>query len=248
MKQRTYFVAGATGKQGGAVARQLLARGHRVRIYTRSPGGAQARLLQRLGADVHAGGFENAGPLERALRGCDGAFGMSAFAEAGVAAEVRQGRCLVDAARRARVPHLVFSSMAGADRPTGIAHLDSKFQIERHLAHAGVPYTIVAPVFLMENWLTILPAAVERGALRYPLPPGRRLQMVAVDDLAAFVGMVLERTTEFETRRVEIAGEGLTMQEIAGVLGAALGRELPYQPVPLEVVWARNEELGRLCA
>jgi uncharacterized protein YbjT (DUF2867 family) len=248
MKQRTYFVAGATGKQGGALARQLLARGHRVRAYTRNPGGTAARLLQRLGAELHAGGFDDAVPLERALRGCDGAYAMSVFTEGGVEAEVRQGRCLVDAARRAGVPHLVHSSMAGADRVTGVAHIDSKFHIERHLAHAGVPYTILAPVFFMENWLTILPGAVARGKLTYPLPARRTLQMVAVDDVAAFARLVLERTAEFENRRVEIAGEVLTMEQIAGVLGTAVGRPLPYRPIPLEMVWARNEDLGRLCA
>jgi uncharacterized protein YbjT (DUF2867 family) len=248
MRPRTYFVAGATGKQGGALARQLLARGQRVRAYTRSPGGPAARSLQRLGAELHAGGFEDAVPLERALRGCDGAFAISAFAEVGAEAEVRQARCLIDSARRAGVPHLVYSSMAGADRVTGVAHIDSKFHIERYLSHAGIPYTIVAPVFFMENWLTILPAAVARGKLRYPLPAERTLQMVAVDDAAAFARVALERPTEFEHRRVEIAGEILSMEQIAGVLGAAVQRALPYQPVPLEVVWARDEELGRLCA
>lgn len=248
MRQRTYFVAGATGKQGGALTRQLLSRGHRVRVYTRRPGGREARLLQGLGAELHAGGFDEAGPLERAMRGCDGAFGMSAFAEAGVEAEVRRGRCVVDAARWSRVPHLVLSSIAGADRPTGIAHLDSKFQIERHLAHAGVPYTILAPVFFMENWLSILPGAVARGAISYPLPAHRTLQMVAVDDVASFARMALERPTEFENRRVEVAGEALEMEQIAAVLGAVLRRELRYRAVPLEAVWTRNEELGRLCA
>jgi uncharacterized protein YbjT (DUF2867 family) len=248
MRQRTYFVAGATGKQGGAVARQLLARGHRVRVYTRNPGGAEARLLQRLGAELCPGGFDDAVPLERALRGCDGAFGMSAFTEAGVEAEVRRGRCLVDAVRRTGVPHLVYSSMAGADRTTGVAHIDSKFQLERHLAHAGVPYTILAPVFFMENWLSILPGAVARGTLSYPLPAHRTLQMVAVDDVAAFARMALERSAELENRRVEIAGEALTMERIARVLGDAVRRPLRYDAVPLEAVWARNEELGRLCA
>src|SRR5512147_2811574 len=156
MRQQTYFVAGATGRQGGALARQLLAHGQRVRVYTRNPGGAEARLLQRLGADLHSGGFADAGPLERAMRGCDGAFAMATFTEAGVEAEVKGGRALVDAARRAGVPHLVYSSMAGADKLTGVPHLDSKVRVESYLGHAGVPYTILAPVFFMENWLTIL--------------------------------------------------------------------------------------------
>jgi uncharacterized protein YbjT (DUF2867 family) len=248
MRQRTFFVAGATGKQGGALARQLLAAGHSVRAYTRKPGGDAARALQRLGADLVAGGFDEAGPLERGMRGCDGAFGMTAFAEAGIDAEVRRGRALVDAAKWSRVPHLVLASIAGAERPTGVAHMDSKFQIERYLAHAGVPYTIVAPVFFMENWLAVLPAAAARGELRYPLPSERTLQLVAVEDVAQFARMALERPIEFESRRVEIAGETLTMERIAAVLGAAAQCPLRYRAIPLETVWARNADLGRLCS
>jgi len=248
MKQRTYFIAGATGRQGGALARQLLARGQRVRAYTRSPGGPAARQLQRLGAEICPGGIEEPVPLERAMRGCDGGFAMATFAEGGVEAEVRCGRALVDAARRARVPHLVYSSMAGADRQTGVPHIDSKGEVERYLARAGVPYTIVAPVFFMENWLAIVPGAVARGALGYPLPPERVLQMVAVEDVAAFARTVLERPAEFEHRRLEIAGEALPMTGVARALGAALRCRLEYAPIPLEAVWARSEQLGRLCA
>jgi uncharacterized protein YbjT (DUF2867 family) len=217
-------------------------------VFTRNPGGYEARLLQRLGADLHSGGFDDAGPLQRAMRGCDGAYAMATFTEAGVEAEVRHGRALVDAARGAGVPHLVYGSMASADRATGVPHMDSKGQVERYLAHAGVPYTIVAPVFFMENWLTILPAAVARGRIAYPLPAGRVLQMVAVDDVAAFARMALERPVEFEHRRVEIAGEALPMEVIARTLSAAVRRELPYQPLSLEAVRARSESLGRLCA
>ncbi|HVO19045.1 MAG TPA: NmrA/HSCARG family protein [Anaeromyxobacter sp.] len=248
MRQRTYFVAGATGRQGGALARQLLARGQRVRAYTRSPGGPVARQLERLGAEICPGGIEEPVPLERAMRGCDGAFAMATFTEGGVDAEIRCGRALIDAARRARVPHLVYSSMAGADRETGVPHIDSKGEVERYLGRAGVPSTIVAPVFFMENWLAILPGAVVRGALGYPLPPGRVLQMVAVEDLAAFVRTVLERPAEFVHRRLEIAGEELPMTGVAAALGAAVRRRLDYLPIPLHAVWARSEQLGRLCA
>lgn len=248
MRQRTFFVAGATGRQGGALARLLLANGQRVRAYTRHPGQPQARLLQRLGADLHAGGFEDPGPLERAMRGCDGAFAMATFTERGVEAEVRDGRALVDAARRAAIPHLVYGSIAGAGKLTGVPHLDSKVRIERYLSHAGVPYTIVAPAFFMENWLAVVPRAVARGRLAYPLPAARALQMVAVDDVAAFVRLAFEQPTVFQSRRVEIAGDALPMESIARILAGAARRALPYHPVPLPAVWARDAALGRLCA
>jgi uncharacterized protein YbjT (DUF2867 family) len=247
-RQRTYFVAGATGKQGGALARQLLARGQRVRVYTRKPGGPPARFLQRLGAELHAGGFDDRGPLTRALAGCDGAFAMASFVEAGAEAELRHATNLFEAARAAGIPHLVYASMAGSDHATGVPHIDSKGAAERWLARAGVPYTIVAPVFFMENWLSILPAAVARGVLGYPLPADRVLQQVAVDDVAAFARTALEHPTEFENRRVEIAGDALPMAEVAATLAAATGRPLAYRAVPLEAVWSRSELLGRLCA
>lgn len=248
LKQRTYFIAGATGKQGGALARQLLSLGQRVRVYTRSPGAPPARLLQRLGAELWPGGFDDPAPLVRAMGGCQGAFAMATFVEAGVEAEVRHGIALCDAARRAGIPHLVYSSMASADRATGVPHIDSKGEVERHLARAGVPYTILAPVFFMENWLTIVPGAAARGVLTYPLPADRVLQQVAVDDVATFARLALERPVEFENRRLELAGDALTLNEVAAVLAAALRRPLAFRSIPLDRVWSRSEQLGRLCA
>ena len=72
--------------------------------------------------------------------------------------------------------------------------------------------------------------------------------MVAVEDVATFARVVLERPAEFESRRIEVAGDELTMEEVARVLGGAAGRELSYTPVALQVVRARSEQLGRLCA
>jgi len=247
-RQRTFFVAGATGKQGGALARQLLTRGQRVRAYTRNPGAPPARLLQRLGAELHGGGFDDLGPLTRALRGCDGAFAMASFVEAGVAAELQHASNLFECARAAGLRHVVYASMAGADHVTGVPHIDSKGEAERRLARAGVPYTIVAPVFFMENWLTVLPTAAARGSLGYPLPADRVLQQIAVDDVASFVRTALEHPAEFENRRVEIAGDALPMQEVAATLAASVGRALAYRAIPLESVWTRSELLGRLCA
>jgi len=106
----------------------------------------------------------------------------------------------------------------------------------------------VAPVFFMENWLSVLPGALARGALGYPLPPERELQMVAVEDVATFARTALERPAEFLHRRVEIAGDALPMAAVAATLGAALGRPLGYAPIPLPAVRDRSEPLGRLCA
>ena len=117
--ERVVLVCGATGRQGGAVARRLLGEGWRVRALTRHPEGAAARGLRESRADVVGGDLDDAGSLRRALDGVEGVFGVTEFWEHGFRAEVRQGKKLVDAARSVGVRHFVFSSVGGTNRSSG---------------------------------------------------------------------------------------------------------------------------------
>jgi uncharacterized protein YbjT (DUF2867 family) len=145
------LVIGATGRQGGAVARRLLERGHRVRVFARSADSSAGRELERLGAKVWIGSFDDPDSLWRAARGVDAVFAMSTPLEAGFEAEVRQGSNVLEAAKAAGVGHLVYSSVAGADRGTGIPHFETKAELERQLAGLDLPHTILAPVDFMER-------------------------------------------------------------------------------------------------
>lgn len=248
-KPITVLVAGATGKQGGAVARRLLDHGHAVRALTRRPGSQQAAALHAAGAELHEGDLDDGAAIERAARGADAFFLMATPFEEGVRAEARQGQRAAAAAQRAGVKHLVYSSVAGADQGTGIPHFDSKGEIERCVQALGVPYTIVAPVFFMENLLG--PGVVEglrTGTLALPLPADRRLQMVAIADLAAFVRLVVERPAQFQGQRVEVASDEVTGREAARALSEVTRSEIGYSAVPLASVEERSEDLGRMWA
>lgn len=118
-KQLKVLVAGATGQQGSAVADALLARGHRVRGLTRQPSAQPAARLAARGADVVAGDFSDPGSLVRAASGVDTAFLMSTPFESGEAAETAQGIAAIDALKAGGVGHLIYSSVASADRSTG---------------------------------------------------------------------------------------------------------------------------------
>ena len=118
--QRPVLVSGATGNQGGAVARNLLERGFEVRALTRDPDKPAARLLAERGAEVVRGDLEDRSSLDRALEGAYGAFSVQNFSEAGYDGEVRQGKALADAAKEAGVSHFVYSSVGSAYRNTGI--------------------------------------------------------------------------------------------------------------------------------
>jgi uncharacterized protein YbjT (DUF2867 family) len=229
------LVTGATGRQGGAVARRLLERGHRVRAFARSAESSAARELERLGAKVWSGSFDDPDSLWRAARGVDAVFAMSTPLEAGFEAEVRQGLNVLEAARAAGVGHLVYSSVAGADRATGIPHFETKAELERRLAGLNLSYTVLAPVAFMESlFAPRMQAALGRGALTVALPPSRPLQQLALADLASCVALVLEQRERFLGRRIEIASDELTGVEQARILSEVCGREIRCLELPLE--------------
>ena len=143
-------VTGATGKQGGAVVKSLLERGHEVRAVTRNTDSAKARELANAGVTLVRASLEDTAALTKALEGASSLFAMTTPYEAGTQAETRQGISAADAAKAAGV-HLVFTSVGSANRQTGVPHFDSKYEVEKHIAKIGVRATILAPVYFMDN-------------------------------------------------------------------------------------------------
>jgi uncharacterized protein YbjT (DUF2867 family) len=246
-KSITVAVAGATGQQGGAVARMLLHRGHQVRGLTRRLESKAAIDLQALGADIYEADFDDEAAVLRATEGADAFFLMATPYEAGVEAEVRQARAAAKAAKEAGVKHLVYSSVASADQGTGVPHFDSKREVEVYIRELGIPYTVVAPVFFMENLLgPMFVKGLRSGTLSMPLPANRPLQVVAVEDLAGFVRVVLERPTEFQGRRIDIASDSLTGLEMAKALSQANVSGISYAEASLDAVRTKSADLARM--
>jgi len=173
----TVVVTGSTGKQGSAVARGLLERGHKVRAVTRDPKSSQAKLLANAGASL-----EDTAAITQALEGATSLFVMT-VPSGGTDAETRQGIAAADAAKAAGV-HLVFTSVGSANRRTGIPHFDSKCEVEKHIAKVGVRATILAPVAFMEN-LYFIREQLAKGIYASGLAPTRALAQVAVADIGS---------------------------------------------------------------
>ncbi len=241
------LVTGATGKQGGHLVRELLARGHAIRALTRKPDSAGAAALAARGVTVVTGDFEDQGSLERAARGIGTVFAMSTPFESGATTETREGINVVRAASAVGVSHLVYASVAGADRATGIPHFDSKFEVEQAIRRSGVPFTIVAPVFFMENFLADwMAAGIAKGSIAMALPATRRLQQIAVADIAQFNALVIERRGSFLGQRIDIASDEVTSATVAAAISAASGRRIEYAALPIDAVRQQNEDLARM--
>ncbi len=225
------LVSGATGNQGGAVARRLLERGFRVRALSRDTQKPEAQALAEGGAEVVRGDLNDRSSVDRALEGAYGVFSVQNFYEGGYEAEVRQGKTLADAAKAAGVRHVVYSSVGSAHRETGIPHFDSKGEIEEYKRQTDLPYTILRPVFFMQNWEMMRDQILD-GTLAQPLDPEKPLQQVNVEDIGAFTAIAFENPDEWLGREVDLAGDELTMLEVAETMSQVTGREISYYQVP----------------
>ena len=231
------LVSGATGRQGGAVARELLSRGYRVRGLTRNPDSERAQLLAGLGIEMVKGDFNDIDSLNQAAQGVYGVFSVQNFWEHGKQAEIRQGSNLADAAKQAGVSHFLYTSVANADKNTGIPHFDSKYEIEKYIQSIQLPYTIIRPVSFMENW-EYSRVHIENGIIYGPLSPETDHQHISVKDIGRFAAEAFDNPAEWLGVSIDIAGDDHTQLEIAGIFSRVTGREVKYVQVP----WDEYEE------
>jgi uncharacterized protein YbjT (DUF2867 family) len=245
--RQNILVTGATGKQGGALAQTLLKRGHRVRAMVRRLDSPKAQALRKVGVELAVGSFDDRASVQRAAQGVDVVFAMSTPYEGGASIEVRQGKAMADAIKVSSVGHLIYASVAGANQKTGVPYFDSKHQIEEHIGAIGIPFTVVAPVFFMENFLSPdIFSGFQDGRLAMPLPAQRLLQQIAVEDIGAVVAQVVERKREFLGQRIEIASDELSGQQTSEVLSEASGRPIQYQELPLEGIRSSNKDAASM--
>jgi uncharacterized protein YbjT (DUF2867 family) len=238
------LVTGATGQQGGAVARELLAAGHKVRAMTRKPEGEAAQALAALGAEVVRGDLDDQASLEAALAGAWGVFAVQNTWEAGVEGEERQGKSFAQVAKQAGVQHYVYTSVASAQRNTGIPHFDNKFRVEETVRGLGLPsYTIIRPVFFMDNLLSpLFKPGIDEGNLMMAVDPGTKLQMIAVGDIGKYGLLAFERHAELNGKAIDIAGDEVTIPEAAAVIAKAAGKPVQFVAAPIEEVRKFSED------
>ena len=241
------LVIGATGKQGGAVARWLVADGFRVRALTRDPHSVKAHRLRAQGAEIAIGNLDDRMSLERAVSGVYGVFSVQNYWEPGVgyAGEIRQGKNLADAAKHAGVAHYVQSTMADAGSFRGVAHFESKAVVEHYIDQIGLPRTFIGTVYFMDNLLD----PHMGGSMTFPvlsgaLKPTTRFHMVAVDDIGAIVATVFQHPQQFIGEKLNVAGDVLTVQQMKAVYHHVMGKRPRAYWIPAWMLQVMNKEFA----
>jgi uncharacterized protein YbjT (DUF2867 family) len=233
MARRVFVVSGATGKQGGAVTRSLLKRGHSVRALTRDP--SKASNLRTLGAEVVEGDLRSGKGLAEALQGAEGFFLLTTpfdkgFESPDYESERRQGRMALDAAKSAGMPHVILSSATGASGDSGASLFESKAANERRLKDLEIPGTILRPATFMDNFTSSWGLeSLRTGVLTFPARPETRLELVAVSDIGEAAASVFELGAVAFGETIDLTGDSRTFQEIARMLGSWIGRSVRFQ-------------------
>ena len=256
MSKKIIAVTGATGAQGGGLARAILDDpdgGFTLRAITRKPDSAAALALAARGAEVVAADLDDPASLRRAFAGAHGAFCLTNFWEHfSPEKEIAQAQALASAAKAEGVAHAIWSTLEDTrlrvplsdDRmPTlkekyKVPHFDAKGEADGYFRALGVPTTFLCTSFYWDNLVAfgMGPKKGPDGGLSFVLPMAdKKLPGIAVEDIGRCAYGVFRRGEELVNKTVGIAGEHLTGEQMAAALSVALGQPVAYTYVPPEV-------------
>lgn len=235
------LVTGATGAQGGSVARHLLGRGtFAVRALTRTPASDKAKALRAAGAEVVQGDLEDIMALRAAMDGCYGVFGVTNYWEH-FDGEYRQGRNLVDAVAASKIEHFVFSTLPFAKKISKgvleVAHLDVKGRLEEYARAKPTPATFIHVAFYYENFLSYFPPRRRNsGDYAFGFPQGETpLAAVSVQDVGGVVAAMLEQREAWLGKTLAVVGDDQPPSRYANIMARILGRPIVYSHIPREI-------------
>lgn len=238
------FVFGATGRQGGSVAKALLKAEWPVRALVLNSTDAASLELGIAGVDIVQGAFEDTDVIRAAMKDTYGVFSVL---PANLAAEdeVRYGISIADLAAEIGVDHLVYSSGASVgDELTGVARFDAKPRIEAHVRELRITTTIIRPMIFME--MLVRPGfGLDEGRLVSLIRPDHSIQLTAVEDIGKFVAAVFADKTRFGGMTLKIASDRVTGHELEAALTEGAGRPIAYARFSDDVL-AANADLAHM--
>ncbi|XP_078542737.1 nmrA-like family domain-containing protein 1 [Lissotriton helveticus] len=228
-------VFGATGAQGGSVARALLQKpDFAVRAVTRDVNRPVTRALRDLGATVVQGDLDSEKSVEEVMGGAHGVFLVTNFYEGfSKEKEIRQGKAVADVAKRLGTKHVVYSGLESVSAVTGgkleVLHFDGKGEVEQYFWNQEVPMTSVRIPFYYENFFTIIkPLKAPVSDDYFLLIPMGDIPMdgISVADIGPAVAKLFESPQGFLGKPVGLTAQRLTIKQYAEILSKHMGKKV----------------------
>ena len=233
--RRTIVVTGATGLQGGAVARRLLQDGWHVRGLTRNVASKQAQALMALGAEVARGDMAEADSLRPVFEGAYGVYGVQNPFIGGPEAEVSQGKNVAEVAKDVGVEHLVYGSAGTGRKGTGVPSWETKLQVEDHMKALGLPLTILRPTAFMElmTHKKFFPPVAAWQVMPRLMGSSRRLPWLCTEDLGVIAARAFADPHSFVGKDLTLASDVRSLDECRSIYREVIGRNPRHVPMPV---------------
>lgn len=228
-------VVGATGRQGSAVVRHLLADGWRVRALTRDETTPRARRLRDAGAELCRADAEQVESLRRCFRGVDGVYNVQNPMTSGHEAEIRQGTNVAEAAAGEGVPHVVYGAAGVGDEPTGVDSWDSKLVVAQRFREAGLPLTVLRPMAFMELMTDkgYYPSVSVWHLMPKLMGAQRPVGWLCTDDLGAIAARMFADPGRWREETLQLAADVRSIDECRAQWREVTGRRARGFPMPI---------------
>ena len=230
--RKVIFVTGATGNQGSATAINLAEKGFDVLALVRKINSPNTKKLVHPNITLVEGDLDNPFSYSQHLKNVDGAFALFSYLE-GTAKEIEQAQSFIDAAMKMKVPFLLYSSVIGADSNSGIPHWESKNKIEQYIKSSGIPYTIIRPASLYQNFfIPDVRKRLVKGNLVMPVKKDKVQQFIGAEDIGKICAQIFLYPEKYIGRTIHIAADEMDMQSAAKKFSDVLGKPVKYSQLP----------------
>lgn len=231
------LLIGVTGGTGRRAAQGFLEQSDApVRVLTRNADRSRPEIawLAQAGVELVEGDLDQVDSLAAALAGvtqvyCHATAGDYSQADP---AELERAQRLAQAAEASTLEHWIYNSSGGAERNSGIRHIEQKHQVEQIFQAAGLPLTnLRACLFMEEFWKKYTRPGILKGKFRFSVQPDRPLHLLSAQDLGRVAATILGRS-DYVGRSIELASDVLNPTQMAEAFSQVQGRPVKHQELP----------------
>ncbi len=231
------LLIGVTGGTGGNVVKGFLEQGvTNLRAITRKIDLKRPSLskLSDAGVELFEANLDDEDSLTAAFAGISAVYCHATSADSAKPdpLEIERAYRVAQAAKKANIKHFVYNSAGGADRNSGISHIEQKYKVEQILKQA-VPTTMLrACLFMEEFWKKYTRPSILKGVFRFSIQPDKPLHLITTKDMGRIAAYVIKNPSKYIGQEIELAGDVLTPKQMAEAFSKAQGIPVVHKEIP----------------
>ena len=232
------LLIGVTGGTGGNAVKGFIKQGvTNLRAITRKIDLNRPSLskINDAGVELIEANLDDEASLVAAFTGISAVYCHATAGDSSKAnpLEVERAKRIAQVAKQAEIKHFVYNSSGGADRNSGIGHIEQKYQIEQIFKQAGLPTTMLrACLFMEEFWKKYTRPSILKGSFPFSVQPNKPLHLITTKDMGRVAAYVIKHPDKYIGKEIELAGDVLTPKQMAELFSQVQGIPVMHKEVP----------------